>query len=895
MKGLNKVSVLGIIAIMLPGTVFSQFSNGSDGSRFFEPGYSDYREMSRQPGHFRSEILFKTVAVNSNAYVVNDFQVNENSGHATQDYPALASNGNGTIVAVWRDYRNGIIDIYGQIFQENAAVGGNFQVNKEEAGNSPDVAVNADGDFMVVWNNQARLFHSDGTPKTDPVTIAEVAGGDRWHECEVAADPDGDFVVVANAVMNRDYLILASRINSLGEVIDPPIVVNDTSRTKYAFEPRIVCNPQGYFMVTWRDRRYDTDYIFAQRISTTFEKIGENIAVGSASRAMTQNNPVIAVDSNGNSIIAWHESSYPASLYAQRFLPDGLPDGENFLLDNGYSPSVIGSQNGSFIYTRVLRDQSLNDEIILGTLESSDTVSTGNVTITEPGAACNFSIPAPIGIGSNGYTLVVWSDLRDDDPNIYGQWLDREKNKVGDNFRLNDDSQPNGTQEGPQLAIDKQGNFAITWMVDPHIYVRKYGADGQALTEFLIANDNQEPDRLHRDSYIAMDAAGNFTVVWEDGTSWPRELYAQRFAADGTRLGSNFKINEIVEYTDEPVIAMNDSGYAVVTWGQSSFLMQILDPNGNLLGQNIEVVDENMVISCPLSPAIDENANSVIAWSDKRSGKYDVYFQRYSKGGQKIGENTRISQDDLADYRSYPAVIIEPDGGFSIAWDEYRDDKISIWARRYDAEGEPSGDCFKVTDICDGNIWINFKFATDEAGRKTIVWCLDDNIYGLRFDADWTVASTPFCIHADKEYHQSYPSVKMRDGKIYTCWTDNRYGEVGINIWANVIQWDQITEIQTTGVRSCDSFQLYPNYPNPFNATTQISYNLPNDAYVCLTIYDIRGSEIVALVNEHQNAGSHRLTWSGLDNIYQAVPTGVYLLQMQSGGQIFRQKMVLLK
>jgi len=102
------------------------------------------------------------------------------------------------------------------------------------------------------------------------------------------------------------------------------------------------------------------------------------------------------------------------------------------------------------------------------------------------------------------------------------------------------------------------------------------------------------------------------------------------------------------------------------------------------------------------------------------------------------------------------------------------------------------------------------------------------------------------------------------------------------------------TAIKGTSLNS-NSFRLHPNYPNPFNATTQISFDLPNDAYVCLTIYDIRGREIVTLVNERQNAGSHRLTWSGSDSNRRAVPTGVYLLQMESSGQMFRQKMVLLK
>jgi hypothetical protein len=90
-------------------------------------------------------------------------------------------------------------------------------------------------------------------------------------------------------------------------------------------------------------------------------------------------------------------------------------------------------------------------------------------------------------------------------------------------------------------------------------------------------------------------------------------------------------------------------------------------------------------------------------------------------------------------------------------------------------------------------------------------------------------------------------------------------------------------------------FSLYQNYPNPFNPITTLRYDLPEQAFVTLTIYDMLGREITQLVSTTQEAGFRLVQWSGSDSMGRSVSAGVYLYQIRAGEFVQTRKMVLLK
>jgi Secretion system C-terminal sorting domain len=102
--------------------------------------------------------------------------------------------------------------------------------------------------------------------------------------------------------------------------------------------------------------------------------------------------------------------------------------------------------------------------------------------------------------------------------------------------------------------------------------------------------------------------------------------------------------------------------------------------------------------------------------------------------------------------------------------------------------------------------------------------------------------------------------------------------------------YDSVTGIETQN-ELADDFILHQNYPNPFNPSTIISYSLKTDNFVEIKIFDVKGSEIAALVGEKQNAGIYNIKWDAAN-----YSSGVYIYQVLLNGKVAgTKKMQLIK
>ena len=99
---------------------------------------------------------------------------------------------------------------------------------------------------------------------------------------------------------------------------------------------------------------------------------------------------------------------------------------------------------------------------------------------------------------------------------------------------------------------------------------------------------------------------------------------------------------------------------------------------------------------------------------------------------------------------------------------------------------------------------------------------------------------------------------------------------------------------ELTGVRKeeqlPETYSLRQNYPNPFNPSTNISFYLPKDGDVRLTIYDALGREIVQLVNERLSAGEHNYEFNA-----SGMASGVYIYRLSAPGFSESRKMTFMK
>jgi hypothetical protein len=89
--------------------------------------------------------------------------------------------------------------------------------------------------------------------------------------------------------------------------------------------------------------------------------------------------------------------------------------------------------------------------------------------------------------------------------------------------------------------------------------------------------------------------------------------------------------------------------------------------------------------------------------------------------------------------------------------------------------------------------------------------------------------------------------------------------------------------------------QLYGNYPNPFNPTTTISFSLPDEQEIDVTIYNIKGQKVKQLINGQLIAGKHSMIWNGKDLNEKAVSSGIYFYKLKTDKKEISRKMLLLK
>ena len=126
--------------------------------------------------------------------------------------------------------------------------------------------------------------------------------------------------------------------------------------------------------------------------------------------------------------------------------------------------------------------------------------------------------------------------------------------------------------------------------------------------------------------------------------------------------------------------------------------------------------------------------------------------------------------------------------------------------------------------------------------------------------------------------------------------TDRDVNSVPIEFTKGVVTigGDDVRSIES-GSTLPNTYDLEPNYPNPFNAGTVIRFALPHDGRVSLTIYNILGRKVRTLLNDDKPLGVYAADWDGRDDAGNPVGTGVYFYRLQTTDFTKTRSMLLLK
>lgn len=382
--------------------------------------------------------------------------------------------------------------------------------------------------------------------------------------------------------------------------------------------------------------------------------------------------------------------------------------------------------------------------------------------------------------GKDGRTLVIWVDKRNGTYDVYAQFFDKDGNKIGDNFRINE-------------AIGSLWN---------------YGASIDA---------NEE---------------GEFIITWSDNGT---RIMAQKVDSEGKPAGRNFIIKDI-DYShnnNAPCIRFNKKGNYVVAWFKESYLTALFfDSAGNAVSGETQI--GAISSEGPMdNVAVDTSGNFAFVYSANDNGLSKIFFKYYSDSGVQIGQSYWASFGDTVRPCNFPEVYCSSDGVFCVKWESWKsntDASIIIKCQLINPATGFVGDNFALPSngtwypvpsgtndknnnfvfifshgttayatiisssgkILKSNIKIgidldagyiyDYKIRIDKYGKASVAWSDNRNtlfnVFYERFDSNYAKISEEVSIPADiGSAWQTDPKIAVQpDGNFLVVWKDERNG-----------------------------------------------------------------------------------------------------------------------
>ena len=161
----------------------------------------------------------------------------------------------------------------------------------------------------------------------------------------------------------------------------------------------------------------------------------------------------------------------------------------------------------------------------------------------------------------------------------------------------------------------------------------------------------------------------------------------------------------------------------------------------------------------------------------------------------------------------------------------------------------------------------------------------------------WAPADTSLTIYYQNIIDIWYPNFAMlsRATLKFSVSATDGIDTVKVSGDDRVVFVNRYEYLSTEGEGVPVEFALHENYPNPFNPTTTLRFDLPEASNITLTIYNMLGQRVRTFNMNDTPAGYHSIKWNATNNYGEEVGAGVYLYQLQTKDFVKTRKMVLLK
>lgn len=179
------------------------------------------------------------------------------------------------------------------------------------------------------------------------------------------------------------------------------------------------------------------------------------------------------------------------------------------------------------------------------------------------------------------------------------------------------------------------------------------------------------------------------------------------------------------------------------------------------------------------------------------------------------------------------------------------------------------GDVKEEIVICADYFFLVLKFTGSPDRHRYNIWYFNLREFGT--GENWTVRSYDINDDGKKELFFDTYTIKDSLGQSY-------YKSIN-----KIFKPSFIVDAEEKKEKSIDNFNLFPNYPNPFNPITTIKFELKKSENILISIYNILGKEIKILINENLPTGEHIIQWDGKDNKGSPLSSGIFFIKMIAG------------
>ncbi len=871
-------------------------------------------------------------------------RLNDDTGTAYQSEASVAVDLGGQYSVVWKDYRNGTYpfdpDVYLQRLDTSLTSLGTNSVLTVELPDSlketPDVALSQWGNGVVVWADYrnrnwdiyGQLIAADGS-RIGSNFIVNIDGGvTQQHAPRVAVSPEGWFVVTWYDSRNGNDDIYVQRFDASANRLGTNVKINSDPGTSRQAFPDVACDGAGHFTVVWVDWRngvYPANPdIYARKFDTTMTPVAVDAMVNRDGSRRAQREPTIAADRRGNVAIIWSDSSGAAELFdivGQMIDVDGVIREENFQANTESDSAQLQADvalDGRNRYITWADKRNGNYDIYASITQYNDP------TLVPTPAALQFDMlvggtlpPAQqLQIDHYGYNSLNFRVLRSQ------SWLQVTPSSgvtpATVNVSIATDTLPFGTYVATLTLHDVSNNDStvqvsvrlnvastILQLSEDTLHFQVFGGindeDSQTLT---ISNPG-----VGELNWAAVEAIDWLQV---DPASGPNSSLVT-MTVNGLTLTEGTLLDSIVIQADGATNSHATVWLRVDVAANRPYLQ--LDPD------SLFIATENPAAESAY--AVVRNAGSgSLAWTAVSNASWlilspstgiDNDTVNFSIDSTGLTPGRYVSSVTFSDPGAYHPIVTLP---FVLDYLAIGNDTIIV-ADLAMAPGE--SDSLPVLLVLHNSthqVELPLSYNAQLASISSVSFGTGLPAYmtgALTLDSAQGLASIVV---------SSSPTDSLLAPGSYPVWLHLTAGagtgvfELGeasaVNLAAAVVDSGGVRyhptvlpgQVRIEGATAVEpdpvvelptSFALAQNFPNPFNPTTSIVFQVPRLAEVQVEVFNILGQRVALLAQGIYPAGTHTVLWDTRLSDVREAPSGIYFYRLQAPGVSLVRKMILIK